>query len=216
MHVGILGGTGPAGRGLAARLAATGIEVTLGSRDQARAEGIAAELVEAWPGRSLAVRGSDNAGAAAADIVIMATPWDGAVRTVQPLRDQLDGKVLISMASALVKVGQQLQAVTLGRGSVASTVQAAVPGARVAAAFHHLPADDLCDLDHALAADVLVCADDARAKESTMALVEAIEGLRPLDAGRLSQAQAIEAFTAVCISLNIRYKARTFVRMGGI
>jgi NADPH-dependent F420 reductase len=197
-------------------LAATGIEVTLGSRDQARAEGIAAELVEAWPGRSLAVRGSDNAGAAAADIVIMATPWDGAVRTVQPLRDQLDGKVLISMASALVKVGQQLQAVTLGRGSVASTVQAAVPGARVAAAFHHLPADDLCDLDHALAADVLVCADDARAKESTMALVEAIEGLRPLDAGRLSQAQAIEAFTAVCISLNIRYKARTFVRMGGI
>lgn len=216
MHVGILGGTGPAGRGLAARLAATGIEVTLGSRDQARAEGIAAELVEAWSGRSLAVRGSDNAGAAAADIVIMATPWDGAVRTVQPLRDQLDGKVLISMASALVKVGQQLQAVTLGRGSVASTVQAAVPGARVAAAFHHLPADDLCDLDHALAADVLVCADDARAKESTMALVEAIEGLRPLDAGRLSQAQAIEAFTAVCISLNIRYKARTFVRMGGI
>jgi hypothetical protein len=216
MHVGILGGTGPAGRGLAARLAATGIEVTLGSRDQARAEGIAAELVEAWSGRSLAVRGSDNAAAAAADIVIMATPWDGAVRTVQPLRDQLDGKVLISMASALVKVGQQLQAVTLGRGSVASTVQAAVPGARVAAAFHHLPADDLCDLDHALAADVLVCADDARAKESTMALVEAIEGLRPLDAGRLSQAQAIEAFTAVCISLNIRYKARTFVRMGGI
>jgi NADPH-dependent F420 reductase len=216
MHVGILGGTGPAGRGLAARLAATGIEVTLGSRDQARAEGIAAELVESWSGRSLAVRGSDNAGAAAADIVIMATPWDGAVRTVQPLGDQLDGKVLISMASALVKVGQQLQAVTLGRGSVASTVQAAAPGARVAAAFHHLPADDLCDLDHALAADVLVCADDARAKESTMALVEAIEGLRPLDAGRLSQAQAIEAFTAVCISLNIRYKARTFVRMGGI
>jgi len=216
MHVGILGGTGPAGRGLGARLAAAGIEVTLGSRDQARAEGIATELVGAWPGRTLAVRGSDNAGAAAADLVIMATPWDGAVRTVQPLRDQLDGKVVISMASALVKVGQQLQAVTLGRGSVASTVQAAVPGARVAAAFHHLPADDLCDLDHALMADVLVCADDAWAKESTMALVEAIEGLRPLDAGRLSQAQAIEAFTAVCISLNIRYKARTFVKMGGI
>ena len=219
MHVGILGGTGPAGRGLAARLAATGIEVTLGSRDQARAEGIAAELVESWSGRSLAVRGSDNAGAAAADIVIMATPWDGAVRTVQPLGDQLDGKVLISMASALVKVGQQLGVDLAGGGgigSVASTVQAAAPGARVAAAFHHLPADDLCDLDHALAADVLVCADDARAKESTMALVEAIEGLRPLDAGRLSQAQAIEAFTAVCISLNIRYKARTFVRMGGI
>ena len=63
---------------------------------------------------------------------------------------------------------------------------------------------------------VLVCADDAKAKEATMALVEAIEGLRPLDAGRLSQAQAIEAFTAVCIAVNIRYKARTYIRMGGI
>src|SRR5580700_12195918 len=105
MHVGILGGTGPAGRGLGVRLAATGVEVTLGSRDQARAEGIAAELVEAWSGRDLVVHGSDNAGAAAADIVILATPWDGAVRTVQPLREHLDGKVVISIASALVKVG---------------------------------------------------------------------------------------------------------------
>ena len=216
MHVGILGGTGPAGRGLGSRLAAAGVEVTIGSRDKARAEGIAAELVGAWAGHSLAIKGSDNAGAAEADVVIIGTPWDGALRTVQPLRDQMADKVVISMASALVKVGQGLQAVTLGRGSVATTVQAALPGSRVSAAFHHLPADDLCNLDEGLLADVLVCADDAKAKETTMALVDAIEGLRPLDAGRLSQAQAIEAFTAVCISLNIRYKARTFVRMGGI
>jgi NADPH-dependent F420 reductase len=197
-------------------LAAAGVEVTIGSRDKSRAEGIAAGLVGAWAGHSLAIEGSDNAGAAEADVVIIGTPWDGALRTVQPLRDRLADKVVISMASALVKVGQGLQAVTLGRGSVATTVQAALPGSRVSAAFHHLPADDLCNLDEGLAADVLVCADDAQAKETTMALVDAIEGLRPLDAGRLSQAQAIEAFTAVCISLNIRYKARTFVRMGGI
>lgn len=216
MHVGILGGTGPAGRGLGARMAAAGIEVTLGSRDKNRAEGIAAELVDAWSGRNLPVRGSANAGAAEADVVIVGTPWDGAVRTVQPLRDQLADKVVISMASALVRIGQQIQAVTLGRGSVAATLQAALPASRLAAAFHHLPADDLCDLDQGLFADVLVCADDAKAKETTMALVESIEGLRPLDAGRLSQAQAIEAFTAVCIAVNIRYKARTYVRLGGI
>ena len=216
MHVGILGGTGPAGRGLGCRMAAAGIEVTLGSRSKDRAEGIAAELLDAWPGRNLPVKGSDNEGAAEADVVIVGTPWDGAVRTVQPLRDQLADKVVISMASALVRVGQQIQAVTLGQGSVATTLQAALPASRLAAAFHHLPAEDLCDLDQGLFADVLVCADDAKAKETTMALVDAIEGLRPLDAGRLSQAQAIEAFTAVCISLNIRYKARTFVRMGGI
>jgi hypothetical protein len=197
-------------------MAAAGIEVTLGSRDQARADGVAAELVETWSARSLNIKGSDNAGAAGADVVIVGTPWDGAVTTVQPLRDLLADKVVISMASALVKVGQSLQAVTLGRGSVAATLQAALPASRVTGAFHHLPAEDLGNLDEGLLADVLVCADDAKAKEATMALVEAIEGLRPLDAGRLSQAQAIEAFTAVCISLNIRYKARTFVKMGGI
>jgi len=216
MHVGILGGTGPAGRGLGCRMAAVGIEVTLGSRDRARAEGIAADLVKDWPERSLPINGSDNAGAAEAEVVIVATPWDGAVRTIQPLHDQLADKVVISMASALVRVGQQIQAVTLGRGSVAATVQAALPASRIAAAFHHLPADDLCNLDNGLMADVLVCADDAKAKETTMALVGAIDGLRPLDAGRLSQALAVEAFTACCIALNIRYKARTFVRMGGI
>jgi NADPH-dependent F420 reductase len=216
MHVGILGGTGPAGRGLGCRMAAAGIEVTIGSRDLARAEAVAAELVGSWPERSLPIRGSDNAGAAAADIVIVGTPWDSAVKTVQPLRDQLADKVVISMASALVRVGQQLQAITLGRGSVAATVQAALPASRITAAFHHLPAEDLSNLDEGLFADVLVCADDALAKETTMALIEAVEGLRPLDAGRLSQAQAIEAFTAVCIAVNIRYKARTYVRMGGI
>ena len=199
MHVGILGGTGPAGRGLGCRMAAAGIEVTLGSRDQARADGVAAELVETWSARSLNIKGSDNAGAAGADVVIVGTPWDGAVATVQPLRDLLADKVVISMASALVKVGQSLQAVTLGRGSVAATLQAALPASRVTGAFHHLPAEDLGNLDEGLLADVLVCADDAKAKEATMALVE-----------------AIEAFTAVCIAVNIRYKARTYIRMGGI
>jgi NADPH-dependent F420 reductase len=197
-------------------MAAAGIEVTLGSRDAARAEDLAAELVAAWPGRHLDIKGSDNAGAAGADVVIVGTPWDSAVVTVQPLRDALAGKVVISMGSALVKVGQSLQAVTLGRGSVAATLQSTLPLSQVTAAFHHLPAEDLGDLDEGLLADVLVCADDAKAKEVTMALVEAIEGLRPLDAGRLSQAQAIEAFTAVCIAVNIRYKVRTYVRLGGI
>ena len=216
MHVGILGGTGPAGRGLACRMAAAGIEVTLGSRDKDRAEDIAAQVVRAWSGRNLSITGSDNAGAAKAEVVIVGTPWDSAVGTVQPLKDALADKVVISMAAALVKVGKQIQAITLGRGSVAATLQATLPASRISAAFHHLPAEDLYDLDEGLLADVLVCADDAKAKETTMGLVESIEGLRALDAGRLSQAQPIEAFTAVCIAVNIRYKVRSYVRMGGV
>jgi NADPH-dependent F420 reductase len=216
MHVGILGGTGPAGRGVGCQLAAGGVSVTLGSRDADRAEAIASELRERWPERRLDIRGAENAAAAAAEIVIVGTPWEAALPTVQPLRALLEDKVVISMVVALVRVGQSLQAVQLARGSFAATLQAALPRSRVSAAFHHLPADHLTNLDQGLMADVLVCADDAGAREATMALVDSMEGLRALDAGRLSNAQAVEAFTAVCIAINIRYKAHSYVRMGGI
>src|SRR5579875_2898707 len=107
MHVGILGGTGPAGRGLGARLAAAGIEVTLGSRERARAEAAAAELVAAWPDRGLRVSGHENAGAAAAELVVLATPFEGALATVAPLRRALADKVVVSMVSALVRVAER-------------------------------------------------------------------------------------------------------------
>jgi len=197
-------------------MAAAGIKVTLGSREKERAQSVAAQMIESWPNRQLDVTGDENAGAAGAEVVVLGTPWEGALQTVQPLRDQLEDKVVISMVSALLKVGQSIQAIHLARGSFAATLQAALPGARIAGAFHHLPAEDLANLDEGLMADVLVCSDDAKAKETAMALVDSMEGLRGLDAGRLNQAQAIEAFTAVCIAINIRYKARTYVRMGGI
>jgi hypothetical protein len=197
-------------------MAEAGIKVTLGSREKERAQAVAAQMIESWPNRQLDVTGDENARAAEAEVVVLGTPWEGALQTVQPLRDQLNDKVVISMVSALLKVGQSIQAIHLARGSFAATLQAALPGARIAGAFHHLPAEDLANLDEGLMADVLVCSDDAKAKETTMALVDSMDGLRGLDAGRLNQAQAIEAFTAVCIAINIRYKARTYVRMGGI
>ena len=87
----------------------------------------------------------------------------------------------------------------------------------MAAAVHHLPASELENLDQPLTADVLVCSDHAEATEATMALVDSIEGLRPLDAGSLAQAAAIEAFTAVLVTVNIRYKAHTLrSRLAGL
>jgi 8-hydroxy-5-deazaflavin:NADPH oxidoreductase len=197
-------------------MAAAGITVTLGSREGPRAEAAAAELRRLWPDRNLEISGTENAGAAAAEVVVVGTPWEAALPTVQPLRAALADKVVISMVSALVKVGQSIQPVALGRGSFAATLQAALPASPIAAAFHHLPAEPLADLDQGLLADVLVCADDARARETTTALIDSMEGMRALDAGRLSNAQAVEAFTAVCIAVNIRYKAHCYVRMGGI
>jgi NADPH-dependent F420 reductase len=216
MHVGILGGTGPAGRGVAVRLAEAGVSATIGSRDAERAASVAQELAATWPDLAGGIQGADNAVAAAAPIVVVATPWDSAVGTVRSLREQLHGKTVISMANALVKEGREMLALVPPRGSVAAAVQAALPGSLVAAAFHHLPASEMENLSSGLEADVLVCSDHPEATSATADLVERMRGLRPLDAGSLSQAAAIEAFTAVCITLNIRHKAHSTLRIAGI
>jgi hypothetical protein len=197
-------------------LAEAGAKVTLGSRDAERATGIADEVRAKWPALTLDIAGADNAGAASAEVVILATPWDSAIATVKPLRELLAGKVVVSMANALVKEGREMLALIPPRGSVAASVQAALPESLVAAAFHHLPAGEMENLDSGLEADVLVCSDHPQATVVTESLVELMRGLRPLNAGTLSQAAAIEAFTAVCITMNIRYKAHSTLRMVGI
>jgi NADPH-dependent F420 reductase len=216
MNVGILGGTGPLGRGLGLRLATAGVAVTIGSRDPARAAEVVSALHDRWPGRDLSIGGGTNEDAASCQIVVVATPWEAVVPTVRSVGARLDGKLVVSVANALVKQGRELHALVPPRGSMAAAVQAEVPGARVAGAGHHLPARDLEDLDKALGADVLVCSDHPEATESAMALVASIEGLRPLDAGSLAQAAAIEAFTAVLVNLNVRYKAHSSLGLTGL
>jgi len=213
MKVGIIGGTGPAGRGFAARAAEAGHEVLVGSRDAGRAQGVVEGLVA---GRPWKVIGCANEEAAGAELVVAATPWDALIATVRPLAALLEGKVVVSMANALVKEGREMVAVYPARGSMASQLQAAIPAARVTAALHHLPASEMEDLDSGLEADVLVCGDDPAARAATCELIDTLKGLRALEVGSLSQAGPIEAFTAVCITLNIRHKAHSTLRLGGI
>ncbi len=215
MHIGILGGTGPAGRGLAVRLAAAGDQVVIGSRDASRAASVAADLVGAWPDHTLAITGASNEECAAADLVVVATPWDGAVATVKPLAGALAGKVVVSMANALVKEGREFLALIPPRGSVAAMLQAALPESLLSASFHHLPASEMEKLTSPVIADVLVCSDHREATEATVALVDRIDGLRGIDAGSLSQAAAVEAFTAVLITVNIRHKVHAAVQLAG-
>jgi NADPH-dependent F420 reductase len=215
MRIGILGGTGPAGRGLAVRLGAAGDDVVIGSRDAARADSIARDLREAWPDHRLALAGASNEETAACELVVVATPWDSAVATLKPLAPSLAGTVVVSMANALAKEGREFLALVPPRGSVAASIQAALPRSLVSASFHHLPASEMEELTTRLAADVLVCSDHSEATEATVALVDRIEGLRGIDAGSLAQAAPIEAFTAVLVTVNIRHKVHTAVQLSG-
>jgi 8-hydroxy-5-deazaflavin:NADPH oxidoreductase len=147
---------------------------------------------------------------------VLATPWDSAIPTLKPLREALAGKVVISMANALVREGREMLALIPPRGSVAAAVQAALPDSLVSAAFHHLPAGEMENLESGLESDVLVCSDHPEATAATESLIEEMNGLRPINVGSLSQASAIEAFTAVCITLNMRHKVHSTLRIAGI
>ncbi len=199
MDVGFLGGTGPAGQALAARLAAVGYDVVVGSRSDDKAAAVCAELRARWPGYRLSLEPSTNEGAAKSTLVVVATQWAAAEPTVASVADVLGGKVVVSMGNALTKVGRELLPVQLPAGSVAAAVQAAAPDALVAAAFQHVPARELGQLDHDMEGDVLICTDHPEAREATSALVRAIPGLRPLAAGSLAMAGTVEAFTAVLV-----------------
>jgi NADPH-dependent F420 reductase len=120
------------------------------------------------------------------------------------------------MANALVRVGDEFQPLVPPRGSVAGHVQAALPHCRVVAAFHHLPARELGNLDHDIDSDVLICSDDGKATAAVSDIVRKMPGCRPLDAGQLSNATAIEAFTAVLLQLNVRYHTRVAPKLTGI
>jgi NADPH-dependent F420 reductase len=216
MRIGIIGGTGPAGRALAGRLASIGYPVVIGSRSKYRAMETRDTLVAKWPDLESLLAFGDNPGAAECDVVVIATPWDSAATTAQENAAALSGKVVVSMANALVRVGHEFQPLVPPRGSVAAHVQAAVPGCRVVAAFHHLPATELGNLGQPIDSDVLICGDDPAAVETISEIVAMIPGCRPLDAGELSNATAIEAFTAVLLQLNVRYKTRVAPKLTGI
>jgi NADPH-dependent F420 reductase len=214
--VGVLGGTGPAGTALAARLSSIGYNVVVGSRSSERAEEKATEIRDAWTALSLSLRGGSNEEAATCDIVVVATPWDSAATTVREHSVALRGKVVISMANALVRVGHEFQPLVPPRGSVAAHVQVAAPDSFVVAAFHHLPAKELGHLGDPIDSDVLICSDNKAAIETVSEIVRRIPGCRPLDSGELSNATAIEAFTAVLLQLNVRYKTRVALKLNGI
>ncbi len=216
MRVGILGGTGPAGRALAVRLASVGLDVVIGSRSAERAAAVCDELREKWPDDKLWLEPGDNATAADAQIAVVATPWDAAASIAESVGDHLADKVVISMANALENRDGELRAVTPPGGSVAVSVQEAVPDARVAAAFHHVPARSLADIRTPIRGDVIVCSDHQSAFDATAELVAMIPDLRPLHGGTLAGAGPVEAFTAVLLGVNRRYKARAVMRLTGI
>ena len=216
MKIGVLGATGPAGGGVAARLASVGYDVIAGSRDPARAEAAVRKMRERWGDRVGSLEPGSNADAATAELVVVGTQWEAAVPTATQHAGALSGKVVIAMANGLTKVDREFRPVLPAEGSLTMALQAAVPEARVAAALQHVPAAALGDLDHAIDSDVIVCADDDGARTTVLDLVAQIPDLRGFDGGSLANAVGIETFAAVLLTINLRHKGKASLRLVGV
>jgi hypothetical protein len=198
---------------VAIRLASAGYDVVLGSRDSSRALQSAQTLKPRGTG---SIGGVSNEEAASSDVVVVATPFDSAVATVKALKSQLANKTVISMVNALTREGKELVPLYPPRGSMAAQLAHALPESTIVGAFHHLPADQMLDLDSGLDGDVVIFGDDDAAREQVAEMVNAMPGLRAVVVGSMSLASAVEAFTAVCITINIRHKVHSYVKMAGL
>lgn len=206
--VGVLGGTGDQGRGLAYRLARAGQKVIIGSRAAERALTAAGEL-------GLGIEGAENAECARrSDVVIVAVPWEGHAKTLQALRDELDGKLVIDCVNPLGFDKKGAYALKPEEGSAAEQAAALLPGARVTAAFHHLSAVLLQDPEvEQIDTDVMVLGESRADTDVVQALAARIPGMRGVFAGRLRNAHQVESLVANLISVNRRYKAHAGLRV---
>ncbi|GGM64534.1 NADPH-dependent F420 reductase [Longimycelium tulufanense] len=213
LTIGVLGGTGPQGRGLAYRWAKAGLSVLIGSRDAARGEAAAAELRSATGSDS--VGGADNTEVAArADIVVVAVPWDAHAATLGPLREALADKIVVDCVNPLGFDKKGPYQLEVPEGSAVEQAAMLLPEARMTAAFHHVSAVLLVDVEvEKVDTDVLVLGDDREATDVVRELAEQIPGVRGIYGGRLRNAGQVEAFTANLIAINRRYKAHAGIRI---
>jgi NADPH-dependent F420 reductase len=213
MRIGILGATGPAGSGLAARLASVGNEVLFGSRSQAKAEAAVDELKGLWADRVNGLVPTDNAGACFAPVVILAVQAESVIETVKENAELLSNKIVVSMANNLVRHGKEFNAVLPPHGSVAAEIQALLWRSHVVTAFHLVPAAEFADLNRDMESDVVVLGDQDDARDTMMHIVSSIPNLRPLDGGSLRNAVGMETFAAILLTINIRHKMRASLRL---
>jgi 8-hydroxy-5-deazaflavin:NADPH oxidoreductase len=217
--IAIIGGTGPAGTGLALRWARAGEAVIIGSRDAARAQETA-ESIRKRSGANAQVSGMENSAAcAASDLLVLTVPFEGQAALLKQLKPAIRaGSIVIDATVPLAASigGRASRTIGVWQGSAAQQTAELVPkGVSVVAAFQNASAEQLNgneDID----CDVIVCSDDPNATQVAMELAAKIAGVRAIDGGKLENARIVEQITALLIGLNIRHKGHGGIRITGL
>ena len=211
-RVGIIGGTGALGRGLAVRLLAAGVEVQIGSREIERSHRAVAELREALGSPEVSVHPGTNLETAEAPMVLLAVPFEALEATLTPLVDALADRIVISAVNPVGFDAVGPHPVRVPAGSAAELVAETVPAARVTAAFHTLSGVALARADTEMDDDVPVVGDDPEAVAAVVDLVGVIPGCRGVAAGPLRGAATLEALVPLLIEVNRRHRRHVGLR----
>jgi NADPH-dependent F420 reductase len=212
--IGCSGGTGPEGKGLAARFALAGMEVLIGSRSAERGQEAANDVVSVSGG---SVRGATNEDTAAkSDILVVTVPYSGLADTLGALVEPIGDKIVVSAVVPLQFAKGRVTMLAVEEGSASQQAQRILPDAKVVGAYHNLAAGHLIEVDHPMEGDVLICGDDADAVRQVIWLSEQIRDLRGVNCGPLSSSHYIEGVTALLININRNYKRESGVQIVGI
>jgi 8-hydroxy-5-deazaflavin:NADPH oxidoreductase len=218
--IAIIGGTGPAGTGLASRWAHAGETVIIGSRDAARAHQTA-EAIRKRVGANAQVSGMENSAAcAASDLLVLTVPFEGQAALLKELKPAIrPGSIVIDATVPLAASMGGRASRTLGvwQGSAAQqTAELAPKDVSVVAAFQNVSAHVLNSDTEDVDCDVIVCSDDPSATQVAMELAAKIASVRAIDGGKLENARIVEQITALLIGLNIRHKGHGGIRITGL
>ncbi|WP_370328108.1 NADPH-dependent F420 reductase [Euzebya sp.] len=213
--IGIIGGTGPQGRGLALRFARAGLDVLIGSRDPARAADVAAD-VPRGDGAGVVEGAANGDLPGRCDVLVLTVPYDALDATLGQLADAVGDHLVLSAVNNMGFEDGRPVPLEVPAGSAAHEIAARWPDARVCTAFNTVSAVHLRNLDHDFDEDVLVCGDDRDAVAAVTALIDRIEGLRGVDVGDLAQAATVEAMTPMIVSINKRNGVNAGVRIVGL
>ncbi|MGH9676131.1 MAG: NADPH-dependent F420 reductase [Candidatus Acidiferrum sp.] len=210
-RIGILGGTGPEGSGLAYRWARAGEHIVIGSRDAQRAAETAKQLRERIGGTAQ-IEGTDNAAASQCDIVVLTVPFSGQAALLKQLKSGWKpGTIVIDTTVPLAATvgGAATRMIGVWQGSAAEQTKELLPaGVSVVAGFQNLGAE-LLATDEPVDCDILICSDDEKAKQVASELATKIPGARAVNGGKLENARIVESLTALLIGLNMRYKVHS-------
>jgi len=208
MKIGLIGGTGNEGKGLAIRLGKNQFEIYIGSRNQKKAFLTTKILKEQYP-EGIFKPGTNEEIARICDIIILTIPFANHKEILKKLESFLINKIIIDTVCPITVQKGKVQLLENEYNSVAESAQNYCPKSKIVGAFHNVSALELLSSKIKLKGDVIVCSDNNKAKQKVFELIHSIKNLRPIDGGALKNSRYPEQFSAMLITLNIKYKVNT-------